>query len=201
MGPSDVQLGVNESMKVLSRFNSLILARVFGHKDIAKLAKCSNVPIVNAMSDLHRPLQTLADLMALQQHFGKALKGKTVAWVGDGDNVNVLHHLTLRSVKMGMNVQIATPAGCEPEASILAKTQLLAKKNGVKVTNTAVSDEAVAGSDVVVVNACGSAWDDKKTNMLSVWPNLMNTESMRTSWLWPTQVPSFCSACRITIKK
>lgn len=154
LGPSDVQLGVNESMRdtanVLSRFNSLILARVFGHKDITELAKYANVPIINALSDLHHPLQTLADLMALQQHFGKDLKGKTVAWVGDGNNV--LHDLMLGSVKMGMNVHIATPTGYEPDAGILAKTQQLAKENGVKVMSTTVADEAVAGSDVVVTD-------------------------------------------------
>jgi ornithine carbamoyltransferase len=154
LGPSDVQLGVNESMRdtasVLSRFNSLILARVFGHKDITELAKYATVPIINALSDLHHPLQTLADLMALQQHFGKDLKGKTVAWVGDGNNV--LHDLMLGSVKMGMNVHIATPTGYEPDAGILAKTQQLAKENGVKVMSTTVADEAVAGSDVVVTD-------------------------------------------------
>lgn len=89
LGPSDIQLGVNESMRdtscVLSRFNSIILARVFAHSDITELAKYSTVPIINALSDLHHPLQTLADLMALQQHFGTDLSGKTIAWVGDGN--------------------------------------------------------------------------------------------------------------------
>jgi len=90
LGPSDVQLGVNESMRdtaqVLSRFNSIILARVFGHKDILELAEHATVPVINALSDLHHPLQTLADLMALEDHFGTDnIRGKTVAWVGDGN--------------------------------------------------------------------------------------------------------------------
>ena len=94
LGPSDIQLGVNESMRdtalVLSRFNSLVLARVFAHDDILELSKYATVPVINALSDLHHPLQTLADLMALEDHFGD-LKGKTLAWVGDGNNV--LHDL------------------------------------------------------------------------------------------------------------
>ncbi len=90
LGPSDIQLGVNESMKdtalVLSRFNSIILARVFGHKDIVELAEHSTVPVINALSDMHHPLQTLADLMALEDHFGtENMRGKTLAWVGDGN--------------------------------------------------------------------------------------------------------------------
>jgi ornithine carbamoyltransferase len=154
LGPSDIQLGVNESMRdtacVLSRFNQIVLARVFAHDDIIELAKYSTVPVINALSDLHHPLQTLADLMALQQHFGLDLRGKTVAWVGDGNNV--LHDLMLGSVKLGMNVKIATPAGYEPNADILAKTIELAAENGASVTSTTVADEAVNGADVVVTD-------------------------------------------------
>jgi len=154
LGPSDIQLGVNESMKdtasVLSRFNDIILARVFAHNDITELAKYSSVPIINALSDLHHPLQTLADLMALQQHFGKDLSGKTVAWVGDGNNV--LHDLMLGSLKMGMNVQIATPAGYECDPDIMAKSVVLAKENGATLTTTNVAEDAVKGADVVVTD-------------------------------------------------
>jgi len=154
LGPSDIQLGVNESMRdtasVLSRFNDLILARVYDHDDITELAKYSSVPIINALSDLHHPLQTLADLMALQQHFGKDLSGKTVAWVGDGNNV--LHDLMFGSLKMGMNVQIATPTGYEPDADIMAKGIALSEENGVTLTTTTVADDAVNGADVVVTD-------------------------------------------------
>ena len=154
LGPSDIQLGVNESMRdtacVLSRFNDLILARVYAHSDITELAKYAEVPIINALSDLHHPLQTLADLMALQQHFGKDLSGKTVAWVGDGNNV--LHDLMLGSLKMGMNVQIATPKGYEPNEDIMAISKALAEENGVSLTTTTVADEAVNGADVVVTD-------------------------------------------------
>ena len=154
LGPSDIQLGVNESMRdtasVLSRFNDIVLARVYKHDDITELAKFSSVPIINALSDLHHPLQTLADLMALQQHFGTDLSGKTVAWVGDGNNV--LHDLMLGSLKMGMNVQIATPTGCEPDGDIMAKSAVLAAENGATLTTTTVADEAVTGADVIVTD-------------------------------------------------
>jgi ornithine carbamoyltransferase len=154
LGPSDIQLGVNESMRdtacVLSRFNSIILARVYAHNDIIELAKHSSVPIINALSDLHHPLQTLADLMALQQHFGMDLKGKTVCWVGDGNNV--LHDLMLGSVKMGMNVRIATPKGYEANADIMALTKQLASENEAEVFTTNVADEAVKGADVIVTD-------------------------------------------------
>lgn len=155
LGPSDIQLGVNESMRdtasVLSRFNSHILARVFSHNDVLELAKYSTVPVINALSDLHHPLQTLADLLALEDHFGRGnLKGKTIAWVGDGNNV--LHDLMLGAVKMGMNVRIATPDGYNPNQSIMDKTVSLASENSCSVHTTTVADEAVHTADVVVTD-------------------------------------------------
>jgi len=182
LGPSDIQLGVNESMRdtacVLSRFNDLILARVFAHSDITELAKYAEVPIINALSDLHHPLQTLADLMALQQHFGKDLSGKTVAWVGDGNNV--LHDLMLGSLKMGMNVQIATPTGYEPDANIMAKSEELAKENDVSLTTTTVADEAVNGADVVVTDTWVSMGqeDEYATRVKEFEGYQVNTELM-----------------------
>lgn len=154
LGPSDIQLGVNESMRdtaeVLCRFNDIVLARVFGHDDVVELAKYSRVPVINALSDMHHPLQTLADLMVLQEHFGKDLSDKTLAWVGDGNNV--LHDLMLGSAILGMNVNIATPTGYEPDGGILAKTRQLAASSGAVISETTVAVEAVKGSDVVVTD-------------------------------------------------
>jgi len=156
LGPSDIQLGVNESMRdtalVLSRFNSLVLARVFAHDDIVELSKHATVPVINALSDLHHPLQTLADLMTLEDHFGTdGLRGKSLAWVGDGNNV--LHDLMLGGTKLGMNVRIATPIGYETNADVLAMTKKLAAVNGTEdVFLTTVASAAVKGSDVVVTD-------------------------------------------------
>lgn len=154
LGPSDIQLGVNESMRdtalVLSRFNSIILARVFSHDDISELSKWATVPVINALSDMHHPLQTLADLMALEDHFGD-LRGKTLAWVGDGNNV--LHDLMLGGAKLGMNIRIATPVGYECNAGVLETTKKLGADSGTKdVFVTNVASEAVKESDVVVTD-------------------------------------------------
>jgi ornithine carbamoyltransferase len=116
LSSDDVQLGVNETIKdsaiVLSRFNSLLLARVFEHADIAELAHHSTVPVINALSHLHHPLQTLADIMTLQEtypaHKG-GLAGRTLCWVGDGNNV--LHDLMLAAPVVKCNMQISTPVG------------------------------------------------------------------------------------------
>jgi len=156
LGPSDIQLGVNESMKdtalVLSRFNSIILARVFDHDDIQELSTHATVPVINALSHLHHPLQTLADIMALEDHFGtENMKGKTLSWVGDGNNV--LHDLMLGCAKIGMNLRIATPRGFECDPDVLHKTKELTNENKTEdVFITNVAEEAVEGSDVIITD-------------------------------------------------
>lgn len=105
--------------------------------------------VINALSDMHHPLQTLADLMTLKEHFGD-LKGKTVAWVGDGNNV--LHDLMIGSIKMGMNVHVATPAGYSADARIIAMAKSLAAQEGVKLVFTSDPKVAVAGANVVVTD-------------------------------------------------
>jgi len=156
LGPSDIQLGVNETMKdtalVLSRFNSLLLARVYSHNDIIQLSTHATVPVINALSDKHHPLQTLADLMALQQHFGvDSLRNKTLAWVGDGNNV--LHDLMYGCTKLGMNLRIATPKGYEPDPDVMAVTTDLVKDNNTSdIVTTTDASEAVHGADVVVTD-------------------------------------------------
>ena len=153
LGPQDIQLGVNESLKdtarVLCRFNDIILARVFGHADVVELAAESSVPVINALSDKYHPLQTLADLMALKEHF-KTIKGLTLAWVGDGNNV--LHDLMIGSLKQGMNVRVATPKGYDADPEILAEAKQIAKDNGVTLLLTHDPQEAVKGSNVVVTD-------------------------------------------------
>jgi ornithine carbamoyltransferase len=150
LGPDDIQLGTNESMKdtarVLSVFNSIVLARVYSHSHVVELANESSIPVINGLSDLHHPLQTLADLQTLQEHFGH-LSGLTVSWVGDGNNV--LHDLILGCAKLGIHLQIATPSGYEPNAAILAETVELAAIGGTRVEISTDPKKAVMGADAV----------------------------------------------------
>ena len=105
--------------------------------------------MINALSDLHHPLQTLADLMTLKEHFGN-LKGKTVCWVGDGNNV--LHDLMIGSLKMGMNVRVATPVGYSADAKIIAQAKALAVEGGVELLFTNDPKVAVSTANVIVTD-------------------------------------------------
>jgi ornithine carbamoyltransferase len=152
-GTDDIQLGKNESLqdtaRVLSRYNDILLARVYGHSDITALCKHSTAPVINALSDMHHPLQLFADLLTIEERFG-SVEGRTLAWVGDGNNI--LHTFLSAAGPMGYNVCAATPKGYEPDAAIVKQSQALAAKHGVQLTFTHDPLEAVKGADVIVTD-------------------------------------------------
>lgn len=157
LGSEDIQLGTNESMtdtaRVLSRFNSIILARVFGHEDVEELAKEASVPVINALSDKYHPLQILADLQTLREHLGGKtgdLRGLKVAWVGDGNNIT--HSLMVALPKLGIDLRVATPQGYEPLAEVKGIARSAAEEGGAQLDFTHEAGEAVEGADVVVTD-------------------------------------------------
>lgn len=153
LSSDDIQLGVNETLKdtalVLSRFNSLILARVYGHQDIVELGELATVPVINALSDKYHPLQMLADYMTVKEQFG-TIQGLTFAWVGDGNNV--LHDYMLAAPKLGAHVHVATPSGYEPDADVVAETKRLAALAGTNVVMTTDPLVAVHGANVIATD-------------------------------------------------
>ena len=117
LGPDEVGLGTREPVQdvagVLSRYVDILAARVFAHKDVVALAAHATVPVVNALSDLEHPCQTLADLLTLKERFGK-LEGLTVAYIGEGNNV--ARSLALGCAMTGVNFRISSPRGYELDA-------------------------------------------------------------------------------------
>jgi ornithine carbamoyltransferase len=163
LGSEDIQLGKNESMldtaKTLSRFNDVILARVYKHDDIVELCKHSTVPVINALSDAHHPLQGLADLMTIEQHL-RTTEGRTIAWIGDGNNI-LQTFLTMASIGR-FHVRYATPKNYEPNSMIVDKAIKNAVAVGVSITATNDPLEAVKGADVVVTDTWVSMGMEKE---------------------------------------
>lgn len=163
LGSEDIQLGKNESMldtaRTLSRFNDVILARVYKHDDIVELCKHATVPVINALSDAHHPLQGLADLMTIEQHL-KTTQGLTIAWIGDGNNI-LQTFLTMSSIGH-FNVRYATPKNYEPNPAILERARKEATAAGVSITATNDPLEAVNGADVIVTDTWVSMGMEKE---------------------------------------
>ncbi|MBT4553780.1 MAG: ornithine carbamoyltransferase [Candidatus Thioglobus sp.] len=118
----DIQLGRGEpiidSAIVISSMVDAIMMRVSSHNDITTFSQHSSVPIINALSDESHPCQLLADMMTYQEYNG-SIKGKTVAWIGDGNN---MCHTYMQAAKtFGFTLNIATPEGYEPEQSFVSQ--------------------------------------------------------------------------------
>lgn len=157
LSPNEIQLGVRESVadvaRVLSRMVDGIMARVFAHQDVVDLARYATVPVINGLSDLSHPCQGLADLLTVQERFGR-LKGLKLVYVGDGNNVT--HSLMLGGALAGMNVVVATPRDYAPSPIVVNWTKAIAAETGATYTWTEDCQEAVKGADVIYTDTWAS---------------------------------------------
>ena len=168
LGKDDIQLGVNESLYdtsvVISSMVSAIVARVGPHSDIAQLAQHSAVPIINALSNLYHPMQTIADFLTIHEAFisrqqleapvtpDLSLNGLKIAWVGDANNV--LYDLAIGATKLGVDLAVATPRGYGIPQEM--KQTIQQAGEGVESVGTLsesnVPEEAVKDADIVVTD-------------------------------------------------
>ncbi len=157
LSPDEVGLGKRESVsdvaQVLGRYVDAIAARTFSHQTLETLASYSNVPVINALSDLEHPCQALADLLTIYEKKGE-LQGLTLAFVGDGNNV--AHSLLLAASLMGMNFSIASPSGYTVQEGILRLAQEYATGSGAEILCTEQPHLAVSGADVVYTDVWAS---------------------------------------------
>ncbi|KAB2030017.1 hypothetical protein ES319_D05G202000v1 [Gossypium barbadense] len=147
LGPDDIQMGKREETRdvarVLSRYNDIIMARVFGHQDILDLAKFSSVPVINGLTDYNHPCQIMADALTIIEHIGQ-LEGTKVVYVGDGNNI--VHSWLLLASVVPFHFVCACPKGFEPDKETVEKAQ----KAGIsKIEITNDPKEAVKGADIV----------------------------------------------------
>ena len=110
---------VEDTAKTLSGYVDVIMARVYEHNFIEKLAKHATVPVINGLSNSYHPCQTLADLMTIKEH-KKKLKDLKIAWIGDGNNV--CNSLIFGCSKTQTEIVIATPKGFEPNSEVVKKS-------------------------------------------------------------------------------
>ena len=157
LSSSDIQLGRGESVadtaRVLSRFVDGIMIRTFAQSDVEELARYSDVPVINGLTDLLHPCQILADLQTIREQKGR-LAGLKLAYVGDGNNI--AHSLLFGCAKTGINISVASPDGYKPNERIVALAREDAAISGAKIEIMMVPAEAVKGADVVVTDVWAS---------------------------------------------
>jgi len=150
LSPAEVGLGKRESIqdvaRVLARYVDVIAARTFSHETLEILGSYADIPVINALSDREHPCQALADLLTVFEHKGD-LKGLTLAFIGDGNNVAA--SLALACALAGMNFNIASPEGYALNSGVLERAQILAENSGAEIEYGHDPRLAVRGADVV----------------------------------------------------
>ncbi|MBO3758454.1 ornithine carbamoyltransferase [Ciceribacter sp. L1K22] len=174
---TEMQLGraetIGDTAKVLSRYVDAIMIRTTDHNRLLEMAEHATVPVINALTDLTHPCQIMADIMTIEEHRGP-VKGKTLAWTGDGNNV--LHSLVEGAARFGYRMNMAVPMGSEPDDKILN----WARNNGGEIMLCHDADRAVAGADAVITDTWVSMNLEHKARGHNVFqPFQVNGELMK----------------------
>lgn len=156
LSPRDTQLGrgetIEDSARVLSRMSDVIMIRTFQHQQLELFAEYSSVPVINALTDSYHPCQLLADMQTYFEHRGD-IRGRTVAWIGDGNNM--CHSYINAARQFGFTLNIACPDGYQPDAAILAPAG-----DCVRVMDSALA--AARNADMVTTDVWASMGQEEE---------------------------------------
>ncbi len=168
MSAKETQLGRGEPLKdtarVLARYVDGIVVRTFGQQVVEELAEYSDVPVINALTDMHHPCQILSDIMTVIEKKGRPADLKIV-WLGDGNNM--ANSWVQAASVLGFSLTLACPEGYEPDAGILKEAQ---ERGGGAITVLRDPAEAVAGADVINVDVWASmGQEDEAAKRLDIF--------------------------------
>lgn len=161
LSSNDLQMGrgepISDTAKVLSRFVDGIMIRAIKHSDVEELAKYSDVPVINGLTDLEHPCQALADMLTFKEHLGD-WEGKKICFVGDGNNVS--NSLLLIAPLLGMDMSLACPKGYEPAEEIIKTAREYAQENNTEIVITDDIGVAMENVDAVFTDVWVSMGDE-----------------------------------------
>ena len=167
LNAKDMQLGrgetIEDTAKVLSRYVDAIMIRTDSHEKLLQMAAAADVPVINGLTDFSHPCQIMADIMTFEERKGE-IRGRTVAWTGDGNNVaNSWIHAAQR---FDFQLNIACPEALSPNAGVMA----WAKERQARVKVFEDPMEAVSGADAVMTDvwvSMGDAEAEKRRRLLA----------------------------------
>ncbi|NMA96186.1 MAG: ornithine carbamoyltransferase [Clostridiales bacterium] len=163
LNSNDIQLGRGESIedtaKVLSRYEDGIMIRTYDQMDLVNLVKYGSVPVINGLTDMYHPCQILADLLTIYEIKGQ-LSVLKLAYIGDGNNVS--NSLLIGCTKVGMDISIGCPKGYEPCKNVvsMAMENSKASNSKVKISNSAI--EAIKDADIVYTDVWASMGQEEE---------------------------------------
>ncbi len=149
----EIRIGARETRadiaKVMSQYMDGLMIRTFGQEVLEETAQYATVPVINGLSDLEHPCQTLADLLTIREHFG-SFDGLKIAYIGDGNNT--VRSLMLACTKLGIKIHVASPLGYEPAKSY--QSEYTTVTHGV--------GEAAQNADVIYTDVWSSMGQEKE---------------------------------------
>ena len=166
---------IKDTAKVLSQYVDLIMIRTAAHKNLVEFAKHADIPVINGLSEISHPCQIMSDILTFEELKGN-IKGKTIAWLGDGDN-NMSYSFIEASAKFNFNFNIGCPDKYKPNKNVLA----WAKKNKASVSIFKNPAEAVKNADCVMTDKWVSMNDkvDKNKKKKLLKPYQVNKKIMK----------------------
>ena len=178
LSSNDMQLSRGESAedtaKTLSRYSDCIMARVYEHELLEKLAEHATIPVINGLSDTFHPCQILADFMTIKENFGK-IKGLKIAWIGDGNNV--CNSMIYGAALSGAIMSVATPKGFGPDKNVIKEAQ-----KSTKIELSADPFTAVKHADIVVTDTYSSIHNEDPKRIKKFLPKFqVNSELMKSA--------------------
>lgn len=177
LSSNDMQLSRGESVedtaKTLSRYTNCIMARVYEHDLLEKLAEHATVPVINGLSDTFHPCQILADFMTIKEK-KKKLKGLKIAWIGDGNNV--CNSMIYGAALSGINMSIATPKGFEPNKDVVTQA-----KKSTNIELTIDPFVATKNADVIVADTFSSIHNLDKKRLQKFLPKYQVNDKLMKS--------------------
>lgn len=153
---------VADTARVMSKFVDALTIRTFAHEDIEEFAKWASVPVINALTDKSHPCQIMADILTIKEYFGD-VKGKKLAYVGDGNNV--LHSLLIGCSMFGMDISVATPEGYEAPEDAVELAKKYAAETGSKVEFYRDAKDAVKDANVIYTDTWTSMGQEAEANI------------------------------------
>lgn len=172
LSPNEIGLGQRESIadiaRVMSGYVDAMMARVFDHEHVLELARWSDIPVINGLSDYNHPCQGMADALTIQEKFGRQ-KGLNVSFIGDGNNVAVsLMHIC---TKLGWNFTIASPEGYDLNPQAVDLAQKFAVVSGSKICQLRDPHEAVRNANVIYTDTWTSMGQEAETRVrMQIFP-------------------------------
>jgi ornithine carbamoyltransferase len=165
LSANDLQIGrgepIQDTARILASYSEGILIRTYSHQEVLALAEYSQAPVINGLTDDEHPTQALADMLTIREEFGD-LKGRKLAYFGDGNNVAVslIHACALT----GMEIALACPAGYQPPAAALAAFDAM-KQPGAGLTLVEDPQAAAKGADVLYTDVWASMGQEKEAQV------------------------------------